>query len=80
MIAAPEYMLNSTNIPNPIGKPSLKISIEVFNVGPLNFENNIFFLYGFENTMIPSIVINIIAETIEVAYPQPTPPISGKPK
>ena len=80
MIAAPEYMLSSTNIPKPIGVPSLKTSKEVPKDGPLNLLNNLFFLYELENKTIISIAINISIETIVVAYPQPTPPISGNPK
>ena len=44
MSAAPEYILNSANIPKPMGIPNLRTSREVFKDGPLNLLNNSFFL------------------------------------
>ena len=42
--AAPENILNSMEIPRPIGKPSLKTSFVVENDGKENLEKGLVFL------------------------------------
>ena len=72
-------MLSSMKIPKPIGKPSLKTSLVVANVGSENSEKGFVFLYFFDIAIYINNVIIIKKETMEVAIPQPTPPSLGAP-
>ena len=80
IIAAPENILNSIKIPNPIGRPSLKTSFVVVGEGGVNSANGFVFLYFSEIFIYINIDIIIINDTIVVAIPQPTPPSFGAPK
>src|SRR6056300_977694 len=73
-------MLNSTNTPNPIGTPNLSASFVVSLLGPENFENNLVGLYSFFLRITNIKTNKPIIIFIEVAIPQPTPPIGGTPK
>ena len=78
--AAPENMLSSTNTPKPIGKPNLRASLVVSQFGKENFENIFVGLYSFFLIMTKTKTITPITTFIDVAIPQPTPPIGGMPK